>query len=129
MAGVENGNNPRGWTQQEETALATAFINVSEDEAARNHRVFWERMQESFQDYLGVIQYRNTDQLCFKWRNMFVKINNFNQIYAALSANREPDTADAVIVEQALQEYRVKYDTDFTHLDAWNVVKNLPKFR
>lgn len=91
------------WTHDEEMALAYAW-NEIELSGDKNRR--WERIKELFHISLGRTEhYRTTDMLTGKWRDIRLKCENFNRIYAVNMNERlfEVNQAHARQARQACQ--------------------------
>lgn len=121
------------WTQEEETALAKAYLNVSEDPVKgdnQTNKTFWKKVLDVFNTHLGVDSGRSHHQVNSKWKDLNNKITAFASMYNKRKSNMSSGMNDEDVLKAAQQEYMKKYKArhGFPHLGAWEVLKNFPKW-
>nr|XP_043638132.1 uncharacterized protein LOC122609140 [Erigeron canadensis] len=72
---------------------------------------------------------RRPDQITGKWRLIKEQVGKFNSIYNKYDNNRNSGENDAQVMEKARQAYTLETGGKFNMYDAWNVLKDKPKFR
>ncbi|XP_023752780.1 uncharacterized protein LOC111901134 isoform X1 [Lactuca sativa] len=126
-------SNGQAWTTVEEAALATAWVDISEEDGstgnAQSVGPFWKRVLKHFHNAMGRDDYRTNHQLSSKWRDVNQKVAKFNDIYNNLLSQRGSDHSEADILRAALDEYRSEHNgTTFNHGSAWDVLKKSKKW-
>ena len=126
-------DSPRIWRNAEEVALVQAWITTVEvDFPPGPPQVragsFWSRVCHLFHHLMNRTQYRRRRDVKAKFLDMKMKVKQFQRIYNELD-NEHANTDEDILRQVALELYRFQYDgSEFTHLDAWNVLKNVPYF-
>ena len=126
-------DSPRIWRNAEEVALVQAWITTVEvDFPPGPPQVragsFWSRVCHLFHHLMNRTQYRRRRDVKAKFLNMKMKVKQFQRIYNELD-NEHANTDEDILRQVALELYHFEYDgSEFTHLDAWNLLKNVPYF-
>lgn len=120
------------WTVQEETELARAWVDVSEDpKTGKNQQRdrFWFRVTRRFRKGMKKgNSYRNKDQCNTKWNNMNKCVMAFNAIYINLVNQWRSGESESSILEKANYMYRDDNVKPFKFPHAWNVVHHSQKW-
>ncbi|KAK1421987.1 hypothetical protein QVD17_24800 [Tagetes erecta] len=124
---MSNRKKAKAWNNEEEDALAKAWIDVSEGPEIGNQQrseLFWKRALVHFEAQLGSTD-RTVHQLNSKWKDMNAKIYKFDSVYKDKLANRQNDEAEVDILSATIVEYRKLYKTKaFPHHTTWNILKD-----
>jgi hypothetical protein len=113
----------QAWTNAEELALASAWLEVTEDGTAK--RDFWKRVQTAF--HVLVVSsdhYRTEGMLTSKWRDIRLRPKAFNVIYKDLD-NEVEDPDD--IIKASKDRFKVENGFDFKYEDCSAPVRKQPK--
>ncbi|XP_023730334.1 uncharacterized protein LOC111878052 [Lactuca sativa] len=104
--------NRRGttWIEEEEEALAKAWISISCDSRTGNAQTrtsFWVRVLDHFHSLLGRQTGRTYDAVNGKWRELRAACTKFNGIFENLKNMHKSGSNDFNILSTACQQFKV----------------------
>ncbi|KAI3709706.1 hypothetical protein L2E82_39472 [Cichorium intybus] len=136
-AARKKGKKPVGekqinWSIEEELNLMKAYISISVDPIvgdSQTQDTFWSKVQAIFYDLMGE-KTRNMDKITGKFREMRLKLNQFNGIYNDLKNVRKSWSSDFEDFNAALQQYEKTTPTRkaIPYIQAWTELKKQPKW-
>ncbi|CAI9284297.1 unnamed protein product [Lactuca saligna] len=130
--GKKNGKGkaPRkGWTDNEERALAQAWLNVSKDPKTdddQDSTTFKVRVWHSFCHRMKK-QYHNPNQLYLKRRTTNKASMKFKGIYMNTICNPQSGANEVDVLAKVRHIYKTKVGKPFDNEAFWGVVKDKPK--
>nr|XP_043618427.1 uncharacterized protein LOC122590158 [Erigeron canadensis] len=126
------GRKPREvWTEEQEVALAQAWIQISECKKFGNEQKaegFWKRVLQHYASTLCSTN-RTFHSLTTKWKVMNAEMGNFNGLWIQAFRAKGSGCNDLDITTTALSDYYTKMDKHFTHIPAWKAVKDHDKWK
>ncbi|XP_076933238.1 glutathione S-transferase T3-like [Bidens hawaiensis] len=121
------------WEDDEEAALAQAWIDSSEDSVlgdAKRSAIYWAEIREKFFEIMGRGHYRGDDSVSNKWKAMVLKMNHFSMIHTLRKNNRPSGTNDANLLEAMLKQYKGLHGHHFGMgmFEIWKKCTSSPKW-
>nr|XP_043620192.1 uncharacterized protein LOC122592045 [Erigeron canadensis] len=117
------------WTEEQEVALAQAWIQISECKKYGNEQKaegFWKRVLQHYTSTLGSTT-RTFHSLTTKWKTMNMEMGVFNGLWIQAFRGKGSGCNDLDVTTAALSDYHTKLDKHFTYIPAWDVVKTHDK--
>ncbi|KAK9049267.1 hypothetical protein SSX86_031766 [Deinandra increscens subsp. villosa] len=119
------------WTEEEEVALARAWLDCSENPIIANDQdltTFWRETRKKFYELMNANEpYRQPDSISGKWTDINKKCKIFSSIYNRMVSGWQSGQNNEDVQSQALIEYGVGRPA-FNYIAVWNVLKNAPKW-
>ncbi|KAK9079875.1 hypothetical protein SSX86_001548 [Deinandra increscens subsp. villosa] len=120
------------WSTEEEVNLAKAYIYVSEDGKVgdqQKHESFWNRILAHFNGLSGRDTGRTIHMVNTKWNNLNKAMTKFNGLHTQNTHARPSGASDKDVFDKTMRDYKRIYEKKgFTHVDAWEVVKDHKKW-
>ncbi|XP_076937006.1 glutathione S-transferase T3-like [Bidens hawaiensis] len=121
------------WKDDEEAALAQAWIDTSEDSVlgdGKRTAIFWAEICDKFFEIIGRGRYRGDDSVSNKWKAMVLKMNHFSAFHTRLKNNRGSGTNDADLLKDMLKQYKRLHGHHFGMgmFEIWKKCTSSPKW-
>ncbi|KAL8244949.1 hypothetical protein R6Q59_011207 [Mikania micrantha] len=117
------------WSNEEEVALARAWLTISENPDVGNAQKrdgFYKKVTEHFH-HLVKGRSRTVDQIYSKWNDMNASMKKWNGFYQQSSMNRKSGEGDEQVLKQTMKNYKISVKAKgFAHIQAWEMVRDNP---
>ncbi|KAL8229073.1 hypothetical protein R6Q57_013973 [Mikania cordata] len=75
---------------------------------------------------MGRGEYRTNDMISSKWRDINRKVKRFNEIYSQKWQACRSGQSDAMIENEAVDQFRLEFNTAFTLKRSWEIMRKCP---
>ncbi|XP_076910946.1 glutathione S-transferase T3-like [Bidens hawaiensis] len=121
------------WDDDEEAALAQAWIDSSEDSVlgdGKRTTIFWAKIRDKFFEIMDRGRYRGDDYISNKWKAMILKMNQLSTIHTRLKNNRKSGTNDADLLKDMMKQYKGLHGHHFgmAMFEIWKKCTSSPKW-
>ncbi|KAL8261687.1 hypothetical protein R6Q59_025736 [Mikania micrantha] len=89
---------------------------------------FWSKVRRHFFQAMGRREYRINDMISSKWRDINRKVKRFNRIYSQKWQTRRSGESDAMIENEAADQFGQEFNTAFTHKRSWEIMRKCPNW-
>ncbi|VFQ78954.1 unnamed protein product [Cuscuta campestris] len=130
---TEAARSIQKWTPEEESILASAWVDVSEHPiigSEQTNDAMWDRIEEKFFTEMNKDGfYRTRDQLTSKWSHINRKVRKFIGVYEECSRSRRSGTNDADVLRLATTRYQDDGHQGKVPIDLWRILSRSPKWQ
>nr|XP_043611706.1 uncharacterized protein LOC122583354 [Erigeron canadensis] len=127
----EGPKKRESWNNEQEVALAQAWIQISECKKFRNEQKaegFWKRVLEHYASQMGGTT-RTVHGILPKWKTMNAAMGLYNGIHIQVKRAKGSGCNDLDVQNEAMRLYKKRTKKDFGHMEAWKVVNTHDKWK
>nr|XP_043637878.1 uncharacterized protein LOC122608868 [Erigeron canadensis] len=127
----EGPKKRESWNDEQEVALAQAWIQISECKKFENEQKaegFWKRVLEHYASQMGGTT-RTVHGILPKWKTMNAAMGLYNGIHIQVKRAKGSGCNDLDIQNEAMRLYKKRTKKDFGHMEAWKVVNTHDKWK
>lgn len=126
------------WSVEEDEALCTAWLNVSQDAATGTNQkidTLYDRVYEMFveictsKNYICNPELRAPSGLKARWRTISKSCGKFAGCLAQITGRQQSGASPADFIKQALTLYNTSTNSPFTLLHAYKILEKAPKWQ